>query len=76
MPSLATATATAIGPSTGVRIGVITTAVTGRLFIDLGGASIDNVGRLATYQPTKGDTVAVLRHESTWIILGRIVPGA
>ena len=75
MATLATATAAAIGPSGGLRIGVIS-ATGGRIVVDIAGAAVTTAGRLASYQPAKGDTVAILRQESTWLILGRIVTGA
>ena len=76
MATLATATAAAIGPSGGLRIGVISATTGGRIVVDIAGAAVTTAGRLASYQPAKGDTVAILRQESTWLILGRIVTGA
>jgi hypothetical protein len=57
--------------SVGVRVGKILT--TSPLVVSLGGGVINTPGRLASYTPVAGHVVALIRQDSTWLILGQVV---
>ena len=61
------------GKPLSLRIGTVT-EITGTLVtVTLGGSTITRVHMLASYTPTVGDTVALLRSGATTLVLGRIV---
>jgi hypothetical protein len=55
-----------------MRFGTIT-AVTGTtVTVQIGGAAITAINRLASYSPTVNDKVAILRSGATMVVLGEI----
>lgn len=55
----------------GVRVGVV--ATTSPLTVSLSGTIITGAGRLSSYSPVVGHTVAMVRQDSTWLVLGQVV---
>lgn len=58
----------------GVRVGTVLS--TGPLRISLQGGIVEKPGVLASYTPSAGHLVALVRQGSTWLVLGRIISGA
>jgi len=56
-----------------IRVGTVT--ATSPLTVLLQGGGIATPGRLASYTPGVGDTVALMRQRSTWLVLGEVLPG-
>lgn len=54
-----------------VRVGVVTQ--TSPLMVSLSGGTISQAGRLSSYTPVVGHIVAMIRQDSTWLVLGRVV---
>lgn len=74
--NLPTAIAQAIGPLSGMRIGVVTSFTdAGQLNVQIGNGVQEDVNYLASYNPVPGDIVQVLRQEATWLVLGTIAGG-
>lgn len=68
---LADATKKAAGISNGMRTGTITAVSDSAVTISVSGGSFtDGVGVITSYTPIVGDTVAVFRQDSSWLILG------
>lgn len=63
--------ATVNGPFSQLRTGTIASATTDTVVVVVGGTSF-RAQALDTYEPIEGDLVAVLRQDSTWLVLGRI----
>jgi hypothetical protein len=74
IPRLAHQTQKAVGISNGMRTATVT-AVAGQVItISVAGGSISSgVGYLASYTPVVGDTVAVFRQDSSWLVLGKVL---
>ena len=63
------ATITAQQPlDNGMRIGIVA-AVSPDVIVTVGGAEVA-AGKLGSYQPALGDNVALIRQDSTWLVLG------
>lgn len=56
-----------------IRVGVVT--ATSPLEVSLNGGRVMTPGRLASYTPGVGDIVAMVRQDSTWLVLGEIMAG-
>lgn len=70
MTSPALDIALAMPPDNRLRIGIVTgTAPT---VVEVQGTVI-NAGVLSSYTPAVGDNVAVLRGQSSWLVLGKVV---
>lgn len=54
-----------------VRVGVIVDITSPLVTVDIGGAQFE-AGFLANYLPTEGDLVAVIRQDSSWLVIGEI----
>ena len=68
--TLASAIKEALPPDDRMRIGVVLS--TAPITVDIEGEGVAT-GCLSSYTPIVGDTVAVLRQDATWLILGRTV---
>ena len=67
MTSPALDIALAMPPDNRLRIGIVTgTAPTVQ-------GTVINAGVLSSYTPAVGDNVAVLRGQSSWLVLGKVV---
>jgi hypothetical protein len=68
---LAHQTQKAVGIPNGMRTGTITAVTTGGVTISVSGGTFSaGVGVVTSYAPRVGDTVAVFRQDSSWLILG------
>jgi len=62
------------GPGNGMRTATVAAVNGTTVTLSITGGKISSgVGYLASYTPTVGDTVAVFRQDSSWLILGKIV---
>lgn len=71
--SLAQATSAAIPPSNGLRVGTVaaTPAPNGQVaYVVINGAVCGPFTALGSYAPVAGDTVTLMRQDSSWLILG------
>lgn len=74
IPRLAQQTQRAAGIPNGMRTAVVAAVNGSAITISVAGGSITSgVGYLASYTPTVGDTVAVFRQDSSWLILGKVL---
>jgi hypothetical protein len=61
------------GIPNGMRTAVVAAFSGGVVTLNVSGGLIsDGVGYLTTYTPVVGDTVAVFRQDSSWLVLGAI----
>lgn len=67
--TLPEAIANSLPPDNRLRIGVISSVSPAR--VNVQGTDVF-AGVLSSYTPVLGDTVAVLRQDQTWLILGRV----
>lgn len=68
-PSLAPLIAAGLADNTSVRFGTVVSHSATGLLVALGGGLIP-AAFLSSYEPFVGDEVAVIRQESTWLVLG------
>jgi hypothetical protein len=62
--------ALSLPPDNRLRVGIVTG--TGPTVVEVQGTEI-NAGVLSSYTPVVGDNVAVLRCQSSWLVLGKVV---
>jgi hypothetical protein len=63
--------ATDTADSTGIRIGVVTSFTAGSITVAISGTdTLVNATYLASYFPSQGDLVAVLKYGASWLVLG------
>jgi hypothetical protein len=70
---LATHITSFVGPQTSRRVGTVVSIVGTTVTVSVGGAEIIVDGYLASYTPVAGHIVFLLREDSSWVLLGRII---
>lgn len=71
---LAQQTQKSSGIPNGMRTATVASFAGGVLSLSINGGTFSSgVGYLATYTPVAGDTVAVFRQDSSWLVLGKVV---
>lgn len=72
-PSFPSAITTLIGPQVSRRIGVVTAFTGTTCTVQVAGSTFIVDGYLSSYTPVVGHTVFLLREDSSWLLLGRII---
>lgn len=74
---LAHQTQKAAGIGNGMRTATVAAITSSGITISVAGGSFTaGVGVVTSYAPAVGDTVAVFRQDSSWLILGRVAPAS
>lgn len=72
---LADATAAEAAKSnTGLRLGTVVSSSSAGVMVSVSGGTVGPAATVSSYSPAVGDTVAIIRQDSSWLVLGGSAP--